>query len=190
MKVIFDTSSFLSLVRYYLPFDHNDVLLKHLHDQFSSGNILLTEGILQECRRTSKRIIPAKLPTLFDKDFLKSCRCPCKTSDIVPPKPKSFFNMLNNQFCVQTLKKKLSDDEFEIQKQIFFKSADMSMILLALNKKEEEQHTIVTEETDSPNDNKLFKKIPIICQPLGVHTQSLTEYFASQKEIFLSISKP
>lgn len=50
--------------------------------------------------------------------------------------------------------------EYEIQKQKFIESADFNLIYCAM----ENNHTIITEETPTNNDNKLFKKIPTICQ--------------------------
>lgn len=34
---------------------------------------------------------------------------------------------------------------------------------------------LVTEETESSNDNKLFKKIPAICKELDIPTMTLPE---------------
>lgn len=37
---------------------------------------------------------------------------------------------------------------------------------------------LVTEETESSNDNKLFKKIPAICKELEIETITLPELIA------------
>ncbi len=37
---------------------------------------------------------------------------------------------------------------------------------------------LVTEETESSNDNKLFKKIPAICKELEIETMTLPELIA------------
>jgi hypothetical protein len=44
--------------------------------------------------------------------------------------------------------------------------------------KNEEQVVLVTEETESSNDNKLFKKIPAICNMLEIVTMTLPELIA------------
>lgn len=52
-------------------------------------------------------------------------------------------------------------------------------IILALNLKNKgEQVILVTEETESSNDNKLFKKIPAICKELEIETITLPELIA------------
>jgi hypothetical protein len=42
---------------------------------------------------------------------------------------------------------------------------------------------LVTEETGTGNDNKLFKKIPAICQDLNIETMSLPELLKQYKDI-------
>ena len=39
MKVIIDTSSLLSLVRYYLPFDQKAKLFDFIKSEFENGNV-------------------------------------------------------------------------------------------------------------------------------------------------------
>jgi hypothetical protein len=56
----------------------------------------------------------------------------------------------------------------------------MKQIILCLNLiKEGEKVVLVTEETESSNDKKLFKKIPAICKELGIETMTLPELIAS-----------
>jgi len=55
----------------------------------------------------------------------------------------------------------------------------MKQIILCLNLiKEGERVVLVTEETESSNDNKLFKKIPAICKELEIETMTLPELIA------------
>lgn len=42
---------------------------------------------------------------------------------------------------------------------------------------------LVTEETESSNDNKLFKKIPAICKELEIETMSLPELLVKYDNI-------
>jgi hypothetical protein len=44
---------------------------------------------------------------------------------------------------------------------------------------------LVTEETENPNDNKLFKKIPAICKYIDISTLSLPEMIKESEEIKL-----
>lgn len=55
----------------------------------------------------------------------------------------------------------------------------MKQIILCLNLiKDGERVVLVTEETESSNDNKLFKKIPAICKELEIETMTLPELIA------------
>lgn len=93
---------------------------------------------------------------------------------------------MENQFVNTIVRKqrKLTDTEFENQKNAFLNDSDMKQILLCLNLlKDGEKVVLVTEETESSNDNKLFKKIPAICKELNVETMTLPELLAKYEEI-------
>ncbi len=63
-------------------------------------------------------------------------------------------------------------------------NSDMKQVILSLNLKAKgEQVILVTEETESSNDNKLFKKIPAICKELNVETMTLPELLAKFEDI-------
>ena len=49
MKAIIDTSSLLSLVRYYLPFDQDTKLFDFIKSEFENGNLILIDAVYQEC---------------------------------------------------------------------------------------------------------------------------------------------
>lgn len=121
------------------------------------------------------------LDYLNDKTFLKSSKVPYKTDSLLAPSPAKFLRQLENQFVntVVRRQKKLSDTEFENQKNSFLNDADMKQIILCLNLiKDGERVVLVTEETESSNDNKLFKKIPAICKELEIETMTLPELIA------------
>jgi O-methyltransferase involved in polyketide biosynthesis len=50
MKVIIDTSSLLSLVRYYLPFDNNNKLFDFIKQEIKNGRIVVIDEVLKECK--------------------------------------------------------------------------------------------------------------------------------------------
>ena len=83
--------------------------------------------------------------------------------------------------------KKLSDVEYENQKNRFLEDTDMKLIILSLNliKENKEEIILVTEETETSNDNKLFKKIPAICKELDIITMSLPEVLKKYNDINL-----
>ncbi len=181
MKVVIDTNSLLSLVRYYLPFDKKAVLFQYIKSKIENRDIIIIDKVLEECTYNSKGLVLSKLPYLTDKAFLKASKVPYKTDSLLVPNTKLFFHQLNNLFVNNIVKKSqgLTDVEFENRKGAFIESADMKQVILSLNLKNQgEQVIIVTEETESSNDNKLFKKIPAICKELEIETMTLPELIA------------
>lgn len=181
MKVVIDTNSLLSLVRYYLPFDKKGVFYKFFKNKIEKGEIIIIDKVLQECTYNSKGIVLATLDYLNDKAFLKSSKVPFKTDSLLAPSPAKFLRQVENQFVNSVVRKqrKLTETEFENQKNTFLNDADMKQIILCLNLiKDGEKVVLVTEETESSNDNKLFKKIPAICKELGIDTMTLPELIA------------
>lgn len=192
MKVVLDTNSLLVLVRYYLPFDKEKVLFQFIKSKIADRDIIIIDKVLEECKYISKGLVIEKLPYLKDKIFLKNVKCPYKTDSLIVPNTKHFFHHLNNTFVNQGVKKskKLSETEFEAQKNSFIESADMKQIILALYLKEKgKQVILVTEETESSNDNKLFKKIPAICKELKIETMTLPELIARYNDIEINFQK-
>jgi hypothetical protein len=54
MKAVIDTSSLVSLVRYFLPFDKEGKLKAFLEENILSGNIIVLEQVAEECKRQGK----------------------------------------------------------------------------------------------------------------------------------------
>lgn len=178
MKVVIDTNSLLSLVRYYLPFDKKGLLFQFIKNKIEKGEIVIIDKVLEECTYNSKGIVISKLNYLNDKDFLKVAKVPFKTESLLAPSPAKFLRQVESQFVNSIVRKqrKLTDTEFENQKNAFLNNADMKQIILCLNlQKDGEEVVLVTEETESSNDNKLFKKIPAICKELNIDTITLPE---------------
>lgn len=181
MKVVIDTNSLLSLVRYYLPFDKKGVLFQFIRSKIQDGEIIIIDKVLDECKYNAKGLVLAKLPYLSDKVFLKSAKVPFKTDSLLAPFPAKFLRQVENQFVNTVLRRQrnLTDTEFENLKNTFLNNADMKQIILCLNLiKDGERVVLVTEETESSNDNKLFKKIPAICKELKIETMTLPELIA------------
>lgn len=184
MKVVIDTNSLLSLVRYYLPFDKKGALFQFFKKKIETGEIIIIDKVLEECKYIAKGIVISKLDYLDDKTFLKTTNTPFKTDFLIAPNTKQFFHQLSSVFVNAIIRKKLTDIEFENQKDMFVKSADMKQIILCLNLlKGGERTVLVTEESESNNDNKLFKKIPAICKELGIESMTLPELLAKYGSI-------
>ena len=181
MKVVIDTNSLLSLVRYYLPFDKNGVLFQFFKEKIETGEIIIVDKVFEQCEYISKGIVLTKLIYLKEKDFYKAAKLPYKTDSLLAPSPAKFLRQVENQFINNIVRnqRKLTETEFENQKNAFLDDADMKQIILCLNLiKDGEKVVLVTEETENSNDNKLFKKIPAICKELNIDTLTLPELLA------------
>lgn len=189
MKVIIDTSSLLSLVRYYLPFDNNNKLFDFIKQEIENGRIIIIDEVLKECEYTSKQLVVKSLKYLTDKDFKKKFKVPLKTKDILPPSTKKFYNMVDDNFRTP-LSRRFTEAEFEQRKKEFLNSADARMILLALNEKnnnQKEEIAIVTEESETANDHKAFRKIPAICKILNLDVMTLPELISKFNEVNIEV---
>lgn len=178
MKIIIDTNSLLSLVRYYLPFDKENVLYNLFQKKIENDEIIIIDAVFTQCNYISKGIILERLHFLKDKSFLKKSKSPFKTESLIIPNPKKFFHLLNNDFVNNAVKrqKKINDAEFENEKENYLKDADMRLVITCLNFISEKKDVIlVTEETSANNDNKLFKKVPFICSHLDIKSISLPQ---------------
>lgn len=178
MKVVIDTSSLLSLVRYYLPFDKNAILFEALKSKIAKGEILVIDKVVDECEYIAKGIVLSTLTFLTDKSFNKTYKLPLNTDFILPPSPAKFYRMVDNNFVVTVQRARLNDTQYDSLKNDFMNSADMKLILTSLNLKKDfpmEDVFLVTEETEASNDNKIFKKIPAICLQLEIKTINIQQ---------------
>lgn len=189
MKAVIDTSSLLSLVRYYLPFDKKAVLFELIKNKISSGEIILLDAVYEESKFVSQKIIFKHLDFLTDKEFLKENKIVVKTELLIPFAPERFLNMVKNQFVANPFQfRKLSEAEFEVKKKEFMESADAKLIMYSqhlLKDNPEEEIYLVTEETIAGNDLKLFKKIPAICDILDIPVITLPMLLEKYPEVDL-----
>lgn len=174
MKVAIDTSSLLSLVRYYLPFDKNNILYDYIKKRVDAKDILILDKVYEESKYIAKGIVIQKLNYLKDKKHI------IKTTELLPD--QKFFNQLENQFINGSVRNKLSEVEFESRKNDYLELADAKLLLYSL-KHRDENIIIVSEETDSSNDNKSFKKLPSICKILNLKIITLPQLLELYKEI-------
>ncbi len=190
MKVVIDTSSLVSFVRNFAPFDPAGAYT-FIKSKIEAREIIILDEVLMECKYQSKGIVISTLDFLEDKSFCKTHKIPVKTVSILPPSPRKFLNMLNSQFTVTVQKKKLSEAQYEAEKRRWEESADAKLIIYALNhsiSKPDEPVYVVTEETETANDNKVIKKIPFICRQLDIPVINLPEMLEIYKGIDLKFS--
>lgn len=186
MKVVFDTSSLVSLARYYAPFDKNEVLSAYFKMKLQTGKFIITDKVFEECNYVSSSIVFKQFPFLKEKDFLKSAKLPYKTNDLLAPSPAKFIRQVENQFTINEVRKRLgiTEVQYENQKNSFLNGADAKQIVLCLHlQNTTDSLYLVTEESEYSNDNKLFKKIPAICKELQIATLTLPELLSKHEEI-------
>ncbi|MGX3011659.1 DUF4411 family protein [Helicobacter sp. 23-1044] len=171
---LFDTCSLIALVRYYLPFDKNNVLRNFIYSGFKSKEFLMLKQVQSECKQVSNGLVFSEFTNL---KHIK----PVNFNEVITDK---FHRLIDNNFIVsQSQINKLESGEYEIQKQKFIESADFNLIYCAM----ENNHTIITEETPINNDNKLFKKIPTICQIQEIKCISISQLLQTRLDINFAI---
>jgi hypothetical protein len=192
MKVIIDTSSLISLVRYYIPFDSDKNFYDFIKSKIQNDEIIVVDRVYDECRFNAKGLVLKSLDFLSDSTFLKNYKVPYKTENLIIPIEwqKQFYHYLNNDFVNSVVKKNkgINDTEFENLKQKHLEDADMKMIILALNLLPQfEDLILITEESENSNDGKVFNKIPSICATLGINSMTLPSFLKIIEEIEVKI---
>ena len=168
MKAVIDTSSLVSLVRYYLPFDKEGKLKVFLEERISAKKIIVLEEVVQECKRQGKGQVVEALPFIAQLKY--------KSSITGIHINKTLYNMIDNNFAKGAIKKLLPEAEYQLEREKFTVSADFAMVLYAYSLKEKEEVVVITEETSYSNDGKPFKKMPDICSIIGVKTLNLPTF--------------
>ncbi|MFN8438181.1 MAG: DUF4411 family protein [Cytophagales bacterium] len=170
MNAILDTSSLLAFVRYYLPFDKNGNLKTLIETKFQNGEILILDKVINEAKYIAQGIILKELDFFNDKKKIIS------TNNLLPN--AKFYNLLENQFCNKEILrlKGISEVEFDLEKAKFLNTPDANLILYSLSMKSNAP-IIVTEETQTGNDNKIFKKIPENCKAINLECCTLPILF-------------
>ena len=75
----------------------------------------------------------------------------------------------------------MTDEEYISQKNEFLQSGDGKIIVFSQIFKKEQallfnDFFVLTEESRTTNDGKLFKKLPLICDELDIKTLTLPDY--------------
>lgn len=171
---ICDTCSLIALVRYYLPFDTSDILKSFIYNGFKSKEFLMLKQVKDECRQVSGGLV-------FDKLLeLKNIK-PINFDKVITDK---IHRLIDNNFIVsQSQVNRLESGEYESQKHTFINGSDFNLIYCAM----ENHYTVITEETITSNDNKLFKKIPAICAMQGIKCESISQLLQTRLDIDFAI---
>ncbi|TLD83293.1 DUF4411 family protein [Helicobacter sp. MIT 11-5569] len=175
-KYLFDTSSLVSFVRYYLPFDADRQLQNFLIDGFKKKEFILLKAVGNECEYVAQGLV--------FKNFLKNS--PIKATSFNEIIAEKLHREIDNNFIASFAKKKqLNEQEYDNYRKNFIESADFQLIHYAIRNK---QCVIITEETLTSNDNKLFKKIPKIAQEKNINHLSLADFIQEKTNTSLKVS--
>ena len=179
MKAVIDTSSLVSLVRYFLPFDKEEKLKAFLEENIRSGKIIILEQVAEECKRQGKGQVIEALPFIAKTKY--------KTSIAGIQVNKAIYNLVDNNFINASVRSRFPEAEYQFARDKFMASADFAMMLYAYSIKDKENVVIVTEETGYSNDGKPFKKIPDICGIIGVKTQNFPSFLLENSIINMTV---
>ena len=182
MKTLVDTSSLVRMAQDYSPFDTKGALNTFLEGRLGEGSLILLDRVMDEVKLVSRGAAYEAFPCLRRKE------CVCRTDGLTPPAPEKFYHMLDNNFVNSSVKRlKLKGDEiaYRSERNAFLQGADCMLVVKALNERNIygwSNVQILTEESRLNNDGKLFKKIPSICEQLGITTISTVEYLRQCSE--------
>ena len=179
MMAVIDTSSLESLVRYFLPFDKGGKLKEFLEENILSGKIIVLEQVVDECKRLGKGQVIDAFPFIAQPKY--------KTSIAGLQANKTIYNLIDNNFVNASVRARFPEAEYQLERNKFIASADFAMMLYAYSIKDRETVVIVTEETGFSNDGKPFKKIPDICNIIGVKTQTLPTFLLENGIINMTV---
>lgn len=178
MTIAIDTNSLLQLIRYYLKFDSTNKLFNFFKQKIENREIIIIDEVLAESKVISKKIIVKTFDFLEDPVWKKENKVIVNTESIIPPNNEKFHKIIDNQLINGRAKNSLTPDEYEVAKEKYLKSADARLVLFGLDfksKNPEKEFYVVTEETESQNDNKSFKKIPTFGKLVGIDVIPLPE---------------
>lgn len=123
MVVIIDACSLVELARYYIPFDDEGVLSNFIQTKFAIKEFVLLDKIFDECKFVAKGLAVQALPFIAESQNIT------KTDTLIIHSPKKFQNLLDNQYCIQLVRNKLTDQEFSSYKEEYLKTGDAKVIL-------------------------------------------------------------
>lgn len=174
MAILVDACSLVMIAKNYLPLDKSGELMAFLQKSFCNKELILLDAIYDEIKYVSNGIALKKMPFLCEKGLVVN------TEELLPFKPQRFDRMIDNNFCIRALRNGMTNEEYAQQKADFIKSGDAKIIIFCLNREKAQlgldEVIVMTEETSTPNDGKLFAKLPTICAQIGVRFISVVEY--------------
>ena len=159
-------------------------MLDFFAGKHTAGELIIIDKVALECMRIAKGVVVEQFP------FVTIKRLQVKSDTLIPS--NKFYNMLESNFCRPIYRKKLEPEEYESRKASFLASADCGILLYAdqISRENRDDVIVVTEETRNENDDKLYRKIPVICDFLDIKVTTipglLKEYYSEVAPIFKS----
>ena len=182
MVAVFDTSSFMNLVKNYLPLDSSGELRGLIMQKYFANEIRVIDKVIEECGYTAQGLV------LNELDFIKtSPELHVNTKSLIPS--IQFMKLLNNEFRDhQTIKTKgLNSAQVDVYKANYLQEADCRLMLYCLHI-QSESPIIVTEESLHGNDGKIHKKIPSNCGFLTIPCTTLPELFKKHYQLTINFN--
>ena len=168
------------LAKHILPIDNDSIVRNFLENAISNQDIIILDSVSDECRYVSQGIIHQELPIIQDSQNITN------TSNIILTVRS--HNLLDNNFCYGVQQSRLDANEFRNRKGAYLDSADGKIISYLLHPDDvNEEFIVITEESSSNNDGKVFKKIPLICAELGVDTVPIINYLTEFNDLTIKL---
>ena len=185
-RYLIDTSSLLILARYYHPFDKDGILYELIRHKFKESVVILLDAVEEECRYIAQKKI-VQTYQFLNKNISKDNK-PIPNPEYAKPKSEpnkiatpAIHKKIANNWLYAREKNKLTAEQFETQKERAIQGADFQLIFAAMEYNTNHPNIfqgeiiIVTEETSSSDDSKLFHKIPKICEIEQIKCISITK---------------
>ena len=177
VKFIIDTSSLISLCRYYLVFDKDrDGLKDFFKEKFFNKEIIILDKVYEECNRVIEKLVIKTFNWETDKPKIEkvSDKNGNLTINLSQDFKDKFYKVKDGYFIEYKNNKPIDESQKNnmVTKQL--NSTDVALIGYCESiQNNNEKVLLVTEETNKSNDKKPFRKIPYICEDRNINCITL-----------------
>ena len=183
---LIDTSSIISLFRYYDPLNGNGLLRQHIEEQFNSRRWLILKRVGKELQKFKTMNNASKVRFIDQYRFLYAIN----QDNPEPNVDKSMHRRIDQKWVSDSGMQRLStmgknpQTAYPFAKMEYIEGADFQLIMRARDSGE----TIVSEEQPRSNDGKLFKKIPAICGIENIQCMTLPELLIKESPVRVELT--
>lgn len=162
-KLILDTSSIVNFIKYY-KFDNNDSKIIHERletfflTKIKNGEIIIIDRVLRELRKPESKKLKDKMkPFGYSTEHLLDKIEPLLDENLIEIRARNYPTI-----------------ELEIERnQYKEKYADLYLIAVCEELKEQDHQVILISEESLSNDQKLVEKLPTICNRRDIEYRNL-----------------